>query len=202
VLRDVTVAYRGEGTDQERMVAMDTVFDGKSAEVLEDCETHLAFVTNTYYPFLRKFYGSHRALLFKFLNTVRLRSSHQDTALEAPITFLQASEARTGDWLPICAVEKRRGEEPRHLPLVDLSWMSDVWWRIVSGQSKRTPLPVRVDRRHFEICVFSQILWDLKTGDLYIEGSDLYANIWEQGISWEEYTRSVDDYGVIRAFPF
>ena len=49
VLRDVTVAYRGEGTDQERMVAIDTVFDGKSAEVLQDCETHLAFVTNTYY---------------------------------------------------------------------------------------------------------------------------------------------------------
>ncbi len=145
VLHDVTVAYRGEGTDQERMVAIDTVFDGKSAEVLQDCETHLAFVTNTYYPFLRKFYGSHRALLFKFLDTVTLRSSHQDTDLEATIAFLQANEARTGDWLPICAVEKRRGEEPRHLPLVDLSWMSDVWWRIVSGQTKRTPSPLRVD---------------------------------------------------------
>ena len=201
VLRDVTVAYRGEGTDQERMVAIDTVFDGKSAEVLQDCETHLAFVTNTYYPFLRKFYGSHRALLFKFLDTVTLRSSHQDTDLEATIAFLQANEARTGDWLPICAVEKRRGEEPRHLPLVDLSWMSDVWWRIVSGQSKRTPSPLRVDRRHFEICVFSQILWDLKTGDLYIEGSDLYANTWAQGISWEEYARSVDDYGVMLGVP-
>jgi len=201
VLRDVTVAYRGEGTDQERMVAIDTVFDGKSAEVLQDCETHLAFVTNTYYPFLRKFYGSHRALLFKFLDTVTLRSSHQDTDLEATIAFLQANEARTGDWLPICAVEKRRGEEPRHLPLVDLSWMSDVWWRIVSGQTKRTPSPLRVDRRHFEICVFSQILWDLKTGDLYIEGSDLYANTWAQGISWEEYARSVDDYGVMLGVP-
>ena len=201
VLRDVTVAYRGEGTDQERMVAIDTVFDGKSAEVLQDCETHLAFVTNTYYPFLRKFYGSHRALLFKFLDTVTLRSSHQDTDLEATIAFLQANEARTGDWLPICAVEKRRGEEPRHLPLIDLSWMSDVWWRIVSGQSKRTPSPLCVDRRHFEICVFSQILWDLKTGDLYIEGSDLYANTWAQGISWEEYARSVDDYGVMLGVP-
>ena len=201
VLRDVTVAYRGEGTDQERMGVIDTAFDGKSAEVLQDCETHLAFVTNTYYPFLRKFYGTYRALLFKFLGTVTLRSSHQNTALEASIAFLKANETRTGDWLPICTVEKKRGEEPHHIPLVDLSWMSDVWWRIVSGKTKRTPLPERVDRRHFEICVFSQILWDLKTGDLYIEGSDLYANTWAQGISWEEYARSVDDYGVMLGVP-
>jgi TnpA family transposase len=201
VLRDVTVAYRGEGTDQERMAAIDEAFDGESTNVLQDCETHLAFVTNTYYPFLRKLYGSYRALLFKFLGAVTLSSSHQDTALEATIAFLQANESRTGDWLPICAVEKKRGEEPSRLPLVDLSWMSDVWWRIVSGKTKRTPLPERVDRRHFEICVFSHILWDLKTGDLSIEGSDLYANIWAQGISWEEYTRSVDDYGVMLGIP-
>lgn len=201
VLRDVTVAYRGEGAEQERMAAIDAAFDGKSADVLVDCETHLAFVTNTYYPFLRKFYGSHRALLFKFLSTVTLRSSHQDTALEATIAFLQANEARTGDWLPICTVEKRRGEEPGHIPLVDLSWMSDVWWRIVSGKTKRTPSPSRVDRRHFEICVFSQILWELKTGDLYIEGSDLYANTWAQGISWEEYAQKVGDYAAMLGFP-
>src|SRR5436309_1224690 len=138
VLRDVTVVYRGEGTDQERMVAIDTVFDGKSAEVLQDCETRLAFVTNTYYPFLRKFYGTYRALLFKFLGTVTLRSSHQNTALEASITFLKTNETRTGDWLPICTVEKKRGEEPHHIPLVDLSWMSDVWWRIVTGKTTRT----------------------------------------------------------------
>jgi TnpA family transposase len=201
VLRDVTVAYRGEGTDQERMEAIDAAFGGESANVLLECETHLAFVTNTYYPFLRKLYGSYRALLFKFLNTVVLRSSHQDTALETTIAFLKENETRTGNWLPICSVEKKRGEEPSLLPLVDLSWMSDVWWRIVSGQSKRTPLPERVDRRHFEICVFSQILWDLKTGDLSIEGSDLYANIWAQGISWEEYTQQVNDYGAMLGVP-
>src|SRR6266567_1481603 len=94
VLRDVTVAYRGEGTDQERMVAIDTVFDGKSAEVLQDCETHLAFVTNTYYPFLRKFYGSHRALLFKFLDTVTLLTSGHGFGSDHCVSASQRSTHR------------------------------------------------------------------------------------------------------------
>ena len=215
VLREVTQAYRGEGVLEERLEAIEAAFAGKSAAVLEDCDKHVAFVTNTYYPFLSQFYSSHRALLFKFLRAVTLRSAHQDTALETTISFLVANEHRSGDWLNIGQVERLpfHGYRPRpsslatpplapHLaPLVDLGWMSDVWWRIVSGQRKRTPLPRRVKRQYFEIAVFTQILWDLKIGDLYIEGSDLYANTWAQGISWEEYAERVDAYGEMLDFP-
>jgi hypothetical protein len=63
--------------------------------------------------------------------------------------------------------------------------MSDIWRRVVTGQSRRLH-PERVHRQHFEACVFTQILWDVKMGDLYVEGSDRYANTWAQGISWEE----------------
>ena len=162
-------------------------FADQSAKVLDDCEQHLAFVTNTAYPFMTRYYGSHSATLFKFLHAVTLRSAHQDTALVSTIAFLLAQERRTGEWLPICEVERGGQRPPTLNPLIDLSWMSDVWWRIVSGQRKRAPLPQRVKRQLFEIAVFSQILWDLKTGDLYIEGSDLYANTWAQGISWDTF---------------
>jgi hypothetical protein len=33
-----------------------------------------------------------------------------------------------------------------------------------------------VNRRHFEVSLFSQIMWVLKSGDLYIEGSGKYAD--------------------------
>jgi hypothetical protein len=112
-----------------------------------------------------------------------------------------AQQRRTGEWLPICEVERGGQRPPTLNPLIDLSWMSEVWWRIVSGQRKRAPLPQRVKRQLFEIAVFSQILWDLKTGDLYIEGSDLYANTWAQGISWDMYASTVDAYGEMLTFP-
>lgn len=95
-------------------------------------------------------------------------------------------------------VERHRGQPPKTIPLVG---MSDTWRRIVTGKPGRKMIPERVDRQHFEACVFTQILWDLKTGDLYVEGSDRYANTWAQGISWETYTTSIDAYGKMMDFP-
>ncbi len=158
-------------------------------------------MTSTYFPFLRTLVSRHRASLFRFLSTVTLRSPHQNKALEETIQFLQANEHRTGKYLRTARSEHHRGQPRQIIPLVDLSWMSDTWRRIVTGQSRRQPSPERVDRQHFEACVFTQILWDLKTGDLYVEGSDRYANTWAQGISWEEYTASIGDYGQMLGFP-
>jgi len=200
-LRDVTEAYREEGTLTERMEAIDAVYDGKSAEILSDCEAQLALMTNTFFPFLRTFVSRHRASLFRFLGTVILRSPHQNTALEETVRFLKANEQRTGKYLQTGRSEHHRGQPKHIVPLVDLSWMSDTWRQIVTGHSRRTPHPERVHRQHFEACVFTQILWNLKTGDLYVEGSDRYANTWAQGISWEEYAASVGDYGQMLGFP-
>lgn len=201
VLHDVTEAYRSNGNLEQRVAAIATVFAGKSADILAACDQHLALVTNTYYPFLPAFYGSHRATLFKFLRAVTLRSVHQDTALENAIAFLLEHEHHHGEWLTISRNERPYKKVGKQVLVVDCSWISDTWWRIVSGQRKRTPIPKRVHRRLFEIAVFTQILWDLKTGDLAIEGSDLYANTWVQGISWEEYHQTVGEYGTMLGFP-
>ncbi len=200
-LRDVTRAYEKEGTMAERMEAIDAVYGGNSGQVLTDCEAQLALLANTSFPFLRTFVPRHRANLFRFLSTVTLRSPHQNKAMEETIQFLLANEHRSGKYLRTARVEHRRGKPPQIIPLVDLSWMSDTWRRIVTGKTGRQPFPERVDRQHFEACVFTQILWDLKTGDLYVEGSDRYANTWAQGISWDTYTASVDAYGQMLGFP-
>lgn len=73
-LRDVTNAYEKEGTVTERMEAIDSVYGGASAQILNDCEAQLALLANTSFPFLRTFVSRHRASLFRFLSTVTLRS--------------------------------------------------------------------------------------------------------------------------------
>lgn len=170
-LRDLVTVYGKEGTSEERLAAMESVIGDRAAKILQDCEEHLAYVGNNYQPFLWSYYKGHRAQLFRLLSAMEFRSSSQDRSLEEAIVFLKDHEGSRGEWLITATVQKPDTPEEQRLPLVDLSWASDTWWKFMTGQSKRVSCPDKVLRRHFEIAVFSQLLWDLKSGDLYGEYS-------------------------------
>jgi TnpA family transposase len=200
-LRDLVKAYGKEGNSEERIAAMESVIGDKAAKILQDCEEHLAHVGNNTQQFLWPFYKSHRAQLFRLLSVMELRSSSQDCSLEEAIRFLKQHEGSRGDWLITATMQNPGTPEEQRTPLVDLSWASDTWWKFMTGQSKRGTCPDKVLRRHFEIAVFSQLLWDLKSGDLYVEGSDQYADYREQLISWEEYAEQLETYGTLVELP-
>jgi hypothetical protein len=52
-----------------------------------------------------------------------------------------------------------------------------------------------LNRRHFEVCAFYEIMQDLKSGDLCIKGSDKYSDYREQLIPWEEYNCEINAFG-------
>ena len=56
---------------------------------------------------------------------------------------------------------------------LDLSFVSDAWWPLVTGLKTRTAV-LQVDRRMFELCVLFQVANDLKSGDLCIVHSDRF----------------------------
>ena len=58
-----------------------------------------------------------------------------------------------------------------------------------------------LNRRYFEMCVFSQVMWELKSGDLYVEDSDAFADYRTQQISWAEYEANIDDFGRLVELP-
>ncbi len=200
-LRDLVVAYRKEGTAEERFAAIEGVLGEQSEEVLKQCEEHLAYAGNTYQQFLWSYYKSHRAMLFRLLSVVTFRATTQDTSMEAALRFLRAAEASRGEWLITAVVEHEGAPEAQRIELLDLSWVPDVWWKLVSGTSRRVRCPDRVQRRHFEVCVFSQLMWDLKSGDLYVEGSDHYADYRDQLIPWSRYQQEIADYGKLVELP-
>jgi TnpA family transposase len=200
-LRDLVVAYGKEGTTDERMAAIDSVIGEKASEVLQSCEEHLAHIGNNYHQFLWPFYKQHRAQLFRLLEVLELRSSSRDHSLEETVAFLKRCAQSRGEWLTVATQENRGTPEEQTVPLVDLSWASDTWWKFMTGQSKRSDGPEKVLRRHFEMAVFSQMLWDLKSGDLYVEGGDQYSDYRVQLISWEDYAQQVDSYGTLVELP-
>ncbi len=72
--------------------------------------------------------------------------------------------------------------------------MGEKWWPLLTGRIAREPAPAEVDRRYFEICLFTQVVNELKSGDLYIPGSEEYGDYRAQLVSWEEYNRDVAGY--------
>ena len=47
---------------------------------------------------------------------------------------------------------------------------------MVTGTANPNAIVDSVDRRYFEICLFSCVMLELKSGDLFIEGSDKFGD--------------------------
>lgn len=196
LLQDLLIIMRTGGTAEERLSALSAVVGDQSERIIQDCQAYTVYAGDNYAPFLWRFYKSHRQVLFEWLDRVRLISTSQDTSLTDALDFLRAhrhSKAERVSTLQFTG-EDENDDAPQSSPL-DLSWIPDKWWKLVTGMIRREVMPVQVDRRHFEVCVFSQVMWELKSGDLCIEGSDKFADYREQLISWEEYEEAVAAYG-------
>jgi TnpA family transposase len=200
-LRDMVTAYQTEGTDTQRLAAIGDVLGDRSEEVLQHCDAHQAYAGNNYYPFLWRFYLSHRATLFRLLRVLPLESTSQDTSLIDAHRFVLEHEATRSEWLTLTDDEQIDDRVRRSSAPLDLSWVPEGWWRVVTGESRRELPPTRLNRRHFEICVFSQLMWDLKSGDLCIIGSEKFADYREQLVSWDEYEQMVPAYGAQVGLP-
>ena len=87
---DVLIAYQTEGPSPERFTAISEVIGDDAPELLEQCMAQMAYAGDNYFPFLPRFYRSHRAKLFRFLEAVPLHSSTQDKSLEQAVAFIQA----------------------------------------------------------------------------------------------------------------
>src|SRR5512145_2895640 len=200
-LRDVVVAYRSEGSVAQRLAEIDGVLKTKSEKVLAQCEAHIASTANSYLPFLWDCFRSHRAALFRLVEALDLDTTTADDGLKDAVRFLRANESRNGEWLETALPRILRGGATTRTPLVKLNWVSDGWWRLLTDVRPIPAVPVRVRRQHFEVCVFTEVMWALKSGDLAVRGSDTFADYREQLITKEEYDQAVAAYGAMVGFP-
>jgi hypothetical protein len=104
-----------------------------------------------------------RPTLLRIWRALPFRSTTQEQSLETALALVLANEGSRAEWLPLPEAS------------FNLDWVPDTWWRLVTGTAKRNIVD-RANRRYFELCVFTQIMWDLKSGDAAIEGSREYAD--------------------------
>jgi TnpA family transposase len=181
VFGDVLAAARearthAEGNDWRQRFGVEaaTVLeDAGGLEVLETEHEELsAHHGNNYLPLLDRFHRGHRAVLFKLVGTLTLESTSADRSLLDAVEYVLANANRSGEFVP------------DHVDgvAVDTSFALDAWQRVIRDRRR----PGKLVRRHFEVCVFSHLVEELRTGDVAVVGSASYANWQAQLMPWEE----------------
>ena len=181
-LKEVVSAYQGEGTALERFGGIETVIGHRAETLINECEAHEVYADNNYRPFVWGCYSSDRATLFRLVRALPLKATTQDHSFMPVLAFLLEHEGTRGEWLPL--------QEP-----LDLAWVDERWWPLVTGEKRRTLRPRRLHRKHFEACAFNELFRELKSGDVCIEGSLEYADYRAQLISDEELAAGLPEFG-------
>lgn len=178
LLAEVVTASENSASDEQvgQSVRKLLTERGPAEQLLEDCETVVAYSSDNYQSLLWRYYRNDRGALFRLVRNLRLNSTSQDQSVINALNYLLENETRRGDWL---------ADE------VDLSFASERWLRTIYGMHKGE---LMLNRRHFEVCVFTCLAAELKTGDISIAESDEYADYREQLLPWEECETSAADY--------
>lgn len=151
--------------------------EGGGVEALESEYTAIsAYHENIYLPLLWPAHASSRSVLFRLLELLELRSASQD------ISLLEALDL---------VIRHRHARRPRLAPVIDLSFASQRWQNFILVRDQSEPA---MDRRALEVCVFQHLADALRSGDLYVVGSQSYADYRTQLLSWETCCLGLADY--------
>ncbi len=149
---------------------------GGYTNLLNDCKEITAYNNKNYYPLLWSCFKSHRKILFEIIKLLPIRATTKDNSLIKSIEYLISCETRKSDFINAD---------------VDISFTSEKWRRFVITKNNGKEVFVR---RHFEMCIFSYIAFEFKTGDLCVENSEEYANYRKQLLPWDECKSLLESY--------
>jgi len=141
---------------------------------------------NNYLPLLDQHYRSHRPALFTLLDAVELEPTSADRSVLDAVEFLRAHRNTRSAFIPDTVTVERPGPDgqPRSVVLaVDVEAFASAGWRRILRDKAHPGLLVR---RHLEVCVFSALAAELRSGDVAVVGSDSFANLHDQLMSWDE----------------
>jgi len=87
--REVLTVFNETGTSDQRVARVENSLDGEIESWINECDEHMAYAGNNYYPFMLVGYAGKRSLLFKCLEALNLRSSSQDETLLRNVALIQ-----------------------------------------------------------------------------------------------------------------
>jgi len=150
---------------------------GGAEQLAEHTRMLSAYHNNNHLPLMWVCYRTHRALLFRLMQHPEIRSATQDNSIIEALAFLRPFQAARRRYLPAD---------------IDIAFASQRWRQLI--RAKRDGQLV-FERNQLEVCVFLHyIAVGLSRGDLYVVGSEEYADYRQQLLSWDECEERVVDY--------
>lgn len=150
--------------------------EGNIDRLREACAEVQATGGSNYLPLLWKHFKSHRSLLFRLSHLLKLEPTTQDRSLIEALQMVQENENLHREWID------------EH---VDLSFASDRWLKIVRRSPSEGP---PTNRRFLEVCVFSHLANELRSGDICVLGSESFADYRKQLLPWDECLARLPEY--------
>lgn len=149
---------------------------GGASLLKEDCDQAIALNSNNYLPFMLKYYKNNRGSLLSLLTMLEIKSSTNENQILEAIQFVLQNKGARSEYI--------EGE-------INLSFTTDQWRKMIVKKVKENKL---FHRRYLEICVISHVAGELKSKDLYVEGSDSYADYRNELIPMDECEKILDEY--------
>jgi hypothetical protein len=129
---------------------------GGLEQLSADHEAISAHHGNNHAPLMERFYRGARPALFTVLDILKLEATTVDRTLLNAVAFVKANRHRSAETI----LDNFDGA-----PL-DLSFAGEMWQRILHARRR----PTRLVRRHLEVCVFSYLAAELRSGDIAVAG--------------------------------
>ena len=179
-----------EKDPEKKLSAIQRVFD-QSPELVDFSAQHAVYGSKNYSRFLWPLFRGSRAAFFKALNRLEFVSSSSDQALVQAIAFALANHKTRALWISREVTDPETGQT---VAIDDLSWIPDKWWYLVTGKKRRQKVPEKINRHQFEVCLFSELVNELKCADMCIVGSEDFSDPTDQLVSMEEFRKKLSNY--------
>jgi TnpA family transposase len=142
--------------------------EGDLAKLREDCAIIQQAGGSNHLPLLWRFFTSHRMVLMRLARTLEFVSATQNQSLTYALEFVLANESRRVEWISAD---------------IDLQFCSERWRKLILRQDNDTSA---INRRYLEMCVFSHLASELKSGDTCVVGSEAFADFREHLLPWDQ----------------
>ena len=189
-LAKITQAFQSEGSKVQRFEAIEEAMPESPEQVLEQCHQHMAYAQNNHLLCLIPHYLSRRPLFFDCLDVLQLNSSSQDHQLIHILEFIAAHRNSRKEWISL----PQSSDDNTKTKQLPLDWIPDKWRKLVMGKSSKQTEVLKVNRKYLELCTFSELMRQLKSGDMYVKGSIEFDDYRKRLISWEVYRQEIKDY--------
>jgi TnpA family transposase len=143
----------------------------------EECEQVVAYHSDSYLPLLWEYFSPKRTTLLKLARILNLQSASQDKSLvDALQTVLTNTPIKSEYFVD---------------DSVDVSFAPEKWQNLIckKGQSQNL-----ISRRYLELAVFSCLSNELRSGDIFIEGAETYADYRKELLNWQSCQPLLNDY--------